>query len=166
MTEEKLALLFAQGEDLGLRLELTDSGITWEAFPSLGHQKTVFRIQTSLSTGQKMTKPCDCFQAADVDIALPDGTIKRPDVSIWCREPQEQEGFVHAVPEAVVEIVSPGYEDKDLVHGPPIYLRNGVKDIIVFDRAKGEVHHWTPDGHRILSSPTVFELACGCRVTV
>lgn len=113
-----------------------------------------------------MTKPCDCFQAADVDIALPDGTIKRPDVSIWCREPQEQEGFVHAVPEAVVEIVSPGYEDKDLVHGPPIYLRNGVKDIIVFDRAKGEVHHWTPDGHRILSSPTVFELACGCRVTV
>ncbi|RYG26245.1 Uma2 family endonuclease, partial [bacterium] len=93
-------------------------------------------------------------------------TVKRPEVSIFCARPPEDEGFVHAVPEAVVEITSPGYEDKDLVHGPPLYLRNGVKDVLVLDRRDGMVHWFAPEGKTTHPTPTDFELSCGCRVTV
>ena len=166
MDEAKLAKLYALEEELGLRFELTDGGITWETFPGVAHQEIVFNVQTSLDRRRTDRGDCECYQGADIDVVLADGTVKRPDVSVWCKRPKELEGFVHEVPEAVIEIVSPGYEAKDLLHGPPIYLRNGVKDVIVFDRAKGEVHHWGPEGHRIVPSPTVFDLACGCRVTV
>ena len=166
MDEGRMTKLLALGEEIGLKFELTDGGITWEAYPGVDHQEIVFNVQTSLERLRAVERGCECYQGADVDLALPDGTVKRPDVSVWCRKPQEREGFVREVPEAVVEIVSPGYEAKDLVHGPPIYLRNGVKDVVVFDRAKNEVHHWGPQGHRVVSSPTTFDLACGCRVTV
>ena len=166
MDEAKLARLYALEEELGLRFELTDGGLTWEAMPGSMHGRIVFDIQRSLAPGPSSPRVCGCRQIAGVDVAFPDGTVKRPDISVWCDWPKELEGFVHQVPEAVVEIVSPGYEAKDLVHGPPIYLRNGVKDVIVFDRAKGEVHHWGPHGHRVAPSPTVFDLSCGCRITV
>lgn len=166
MDEEKLARLFAQGEDLGLKMELTDGGITWETFPGIRHQEIVFGVQTSFTKAKEAKGGCDCFQVADADIVLPDGTVKRPDISVWCKRPHEEEGFVHEVPEAVIEIVSPDYEAKDLVDGPPIYLRNGVKDVIVFDRMKGDVHHWGSFGHRTVASPTTLELACDCRMTV
>ena len=165
MDEERLAKLYALEEELGLRFELTDGGITWETMPGLEHQRLIYQVQRSMDASQA-DRPCGCHHVADVDIVFPDGTVKRPDISVWCEWPKELEGFVHEVPEAVVEIVSPGYEAKDLVHGPPIYLRNGVKDVIVFDRAKGEAHHWGSEGHRIVPSLTVFDLACGCRVTV
>ncbi|RYG33930.1 Uma2 family endonuclease [bacterium] len=166
MEEEKLMSLFAQAENLGLRLELTDGGITWETFPGFRHQEIIRDILVASNSGRGSEGGCECIQVPDVDIVFPDGTVKRPDPSVWCKRPEELEGFVHAIPEAVIEIVSPGYEDKDLVFGPPIFLRNGVKDVIVFHRAKAEVHHWSPAGHRIVPSPTVFELACGCQITV
>ncbi len=77
---------------------------------------------------------CGCVHALDVYIQFPNG-LKRPDISIFCREPgeAEQDSFLTMVPEAVVEVVSQGYEAKDLEIGPPFYLSQGVKDVIVFD---------------------------------
>lgn len=166
MDEERMARLLAFGEEIGLKFELTDGGITWETYPGIAHQEIVYNVQTSLQRGDAQGTNCDCYHGADVDLVLPDGTVKRPDVSVWCKRPSELEGFVHEVPEAVVEVVSPGYEAKDLVHGPPIYLRNGVKDVIVLDRAKGEVHHWTPEERRTVTSPFTFDLVYGCKITV
>lgn len=59
--------------------------------------------------------------------------MKRPDISLFCREPDEQDEAIRLVPEAVIEVVSAGYEAKDLEIGPRFYLTQGVKDIIVFD---------------------------------
>ncbi len=164
--EGQLAKLIAFEEELGLRFELTDGGITWEASPGIAHQEIVYSVQKSLESLRKSDGDCECYQGSDIEIAFPDGSVKRPDVSVWCRRPDELEGFVHQVPEAVIEIVSPGYEAKDLVHGPPIYMRNGVHDVIVFDRKKAEVHHWTAKDHQILASPSTIRLSCGCQVVV
>jgi hypothetical protein len=35
------------------------------------------------------------------------------------------------VPEAVIEIVSPGYTEQDLSINPPWYLSQGVKDVLI-----------------------------------
>ena len=55
-----------------------------------------------------------------------DGSLKRPDISIFCREPDEQDDAVTLVPEAVIEVVSKGYEAKDLQIAPDFYLSRGV----------------------------------------
>jgi hypothetical protein len=47
---------------------------------------------------------CDCVHALDVYIQFPNGR-KRPDISIFCREPadEEQDSALTLLPKAVVE---------------------------------------------------------------
>lgn len=163
--EGKLWDLMSRAEELGLRLEMTDVGIVWEAMPGLRHQEISVAIYGAVRPASD-GGACECYRALDVPIRFPSGVVKRPDLSIFCRRPSEDEGFVHAVPEAVVEITSPEYEGKDLASGPPLYLANGVKDVVVLHRALGEVHHWTVAASRKLLSPATIKLTCGCEVTV
>ena len=165
ISDDQLWALFEKGDELGLKMELTDAGITWEAFPGFRHQELAVNIYNAiaLSPGEQ---GCDCVRAHDVYIRFPNGLVKRPDLSIFCRRPEQEEGFIYAIPEAVIEITSPHYETKDLVTGPPIYLQNGVKDVIVLDRAAETVHHWTPGGVTHHGSPVVITLTCGCLVTI
>ena len=80
----------------------------------------------------------------NVYVQFPNG-LKRPDISIFCREPseEEQENVLTLLPEAVVEVVSKGYEAKDLEIGPPFYLSQGVKDVLVLDPSTLLVLHLT-----------------------
>ena len=59
---------------------------------------------------------------ADVSIHFPDGSFKRPDISIFCREPDEEDEAITLVPTAVVEVISVDYEVKDTTIGPQFYL--------------------------------------------
>ena len=97
---------------------------------------------------------------------FPDGSLKRPDVSIFCREPDEDEDAITLVPEAVVEVVSKGYEAKDLEIGPGFYLSQGVKDVIVFDPRTLLVLHARRHGTERATSPLAIDLECGCRCVV
>ncbi|HSI73157.1 MAG TPA: Uma2 family endonuclease [Fimbriimonas sp.] len=164
--EEVLWDLFCRAEEIGLRLEVTDTGITWETLPGLKHQEHMAAIFGSVQPVESHAGGCECYRALDLAIRLPDGTVKRPDVSIFCRRPLEEEGFVHAVPEAVIEITSPGYEQKDLQIGPPIYLRNGIREVLVLDRRSSTVHHWRSSQATTYASPVLITLLCGCKVTV
>ncbi len=85
---------------------------------------------------------------ADLHIKFPDGSDNRSDVSIFCREPSETESAVTEVPEAVIEIISKGYEKKDLKLGPPFYLGQGVKDVIVYDPYTRVTKHFDAAGER------------------
>ena len=90
-----------------------------------------------------------------------------PDISIFCREPEELEEAVKQVPVAVIEVISKNYEAKDLEISPPIYLANGVKDVIVFNPYTDETTHFRPDqAPQIKTSPVAFELQCGCSCVV
>lgn len=161
----KLWDLMARAEELGLRLEMTDVGIVWEAMPGLRHQEIAIEIYGAIRNAPD-GGGCECYRALDVPVRFPSGVVKRPDLSIFCRRPPQDEGFVLDVPEAVVEITSPDYEAKDLVSGPPLYLANGVKDVIVLHRATGTVYHTTVSDSRQLLSPATVALRCGCTVTV
>jgi Uma2 family endonuclease len=163
--DEQLWKIMSEAEDLGLGFELTEQGIVWEAMPGKRHQVLSFTIASSIHSGGAGDR-CDCFQARDVYIRFSRRVVKRPDISVFCREPQEEEDFIHSIPEAVIEITSPDSEGKDLVSGPPIYLANGVKDVLVLQRSQNLVHHWTLAGSRVLSSPTTVTLQCGCVVTL
>jgi Uma2 family endonuclease len=158
--------LLEEAYDLGIRLEFVGGLTVWEAHPSVRHQKAVWRIRSSIRRAPGTTDDCNCLHIASVDTLFPDGSIKRPDIAVFCREPDEEDSAVTLIPEAVIEILSAGYEKKDTVIGVPFYLAQGVKDVILLDPTTGEVTHHRRDGVQHLASPAPIVLECGCEVTV
>jgi Uma2 family endonuclease len=150
--------------ELGVRLEIVGGIPLWEARPVYKHQKAVDIIRASIKPAEGSA--CLCVHVADVYISFPDGSLKRPDISIFCREPDEEEEAIKLIPEAVVEVISKGYEFKDLEIGPNFYLAQGVKDVIVFNPYTQVVLHVRKDKVEHGISPLQILLQCGCRVTV
>jgi Uma2 family endonuclease len=155
---------FLRAEELGIRLEVVSGLPIWEAHPVWKHQKAIDRIRSSIS--KRGAAQCTCVHASAVYVQFPDGSLKRPDISIFCREPDETEDAVTLLPEAVIEVVSRGYEAKDLEIGPPFYLAQGVKDVLVFDPTSLLVLHARRERTVRLTSPQTVSLECGCDVTL
>ena len=153
-----------QADELGIRLEIVAGLPLWEAKPVLKHQRAVDRIRDSIQkdTDRNHATGCGCYHYADVYVAFPDGSLKRPDVSLFCREPEEEEEAITLLPEAVIEIISKGYEIKDLEIAPRFYLSQGVKDILIFDPYTLFVLHVRRDKTVQHISPVTIRLECGC----
>jgi len=154
-----------RADELGVRLEIVNGLPIWEAQPLYRHQKQVERIAGGIRTGT--SAGCQCVHALDVYIEFPGG-LKRPDISIFCREPteEEQDKALTLIPEAVIEVISKGYEAKDLEIGPPFYLSQGVKDVVVFDPSTLLVLHVKKSRTTRQIAPVEIHLECGCSVTV
>lgn len=151
----------------GFRLEFVNGLGVWEASPILRHQKKVDAIRASIQP-VNAAEPCACVHYADVQVAFPDGSQKRPDIAVFCREPDEQDTAITLLPEAVVEILSKNYEAKDLEIGVPFYRRVGVKDIVVFDPETNTVLHYqgAATSAQTYQCPVTLTLQCGCVCTV
>ncbi len=147
-------------DQLGIRLEIVNGLHIWEAQPLYRHQKAVERIAGSIRPAAD-NAGCECVHALDVYVAFPNG-LKRPDISIFCREPDEMDSPITLVPEAVVEVVSKGYEAKDLEIAPPFYLSQGVKDVLVFDPTTLMVLHVHQGSAERHVAPVEIALQCGC----
>lgn len=85
-----------------------------------------------------MAVSCGPVHVADVYVAFPDGSLKRPDISVFCREPDQLD-------------IAPGF-----------YLGQGVKDVVIFDPLTLLVLHARRDGTRRLTSEVAIDLECGC----
>lgn len=109
---------------------------------------------------------CGCHHVLDVYVRLPDTSLVRPDIAIFCAPPPRQRQALRVVPTAVIEVVSPTYEAKDTDDLPPIYLANGVQDILVVDHDQHTVLHITAEGHTFDPLPVTRVLRCGCCVTM
>lgn len=165
MSEKLLAERFMLGDHLNVRLERAGKLTTWEAQPVYRHQAEIFRIQTSIRSRQEGSG-CGCVHVADLSLLFPDGSEKRPDISLFCRVPDEEETAVTLLPEAVIEVISKDYEAKDYEVGVPFYLAQGVKDVITFDPRSKEVRHYRREGVTYHASPIEIILECGCVCTV
>jgi len=162
--------IFLSANELGIRLEIVGGLPIWEAHPIYKHQKAIDRIRATirkvlLSSESKDTE-CACVHIADVYISFPDGSLKRPDISIFCQEPKEEDEAIKQVPDAVIEVISKGYEAKDLEIGPHFYLSQGIKDVVVFDPYTLFVLHVRRDKVTRQVSPVEIVLECGCKCVV
>lgn len=167
MEMENAEDIFQRADEAGIRLEIINGLPVWEAHPNLTHQEAIDRIrQTIIPTPTRNGQNCGCVHYADLHIKFPDGSDKRPDISIFCRRPSESESAVTEVPAAVVEIISRGYEAKDLQLGPPFYLNQGVKDVLVFDPYSKQLYLFDAAGQQTFESPVKLELKCGCQITI
>jgi Uma2 family endonuclease len=95
-----------------------------------------------------------------------DGSFKRPDVAIFCEEPDDDLPSVEVLPEAVVEVLSQGYEAKDLQIGLPFYLSMGIRDVVIYDPPTRKVIHARGDGRRELTAPVEIACECGCTLAI
>ncbi|PDW02238.1 hypothetical protein CJ255_15050 [Candidatus Viridilinea mediisalina] len=142
----------------------------WEASPASRHQKMVQRIERSLRLAPSHGGDCGCFTLADTLIRFPDPdrSIKRPDLAIFCLEPPDSDEALELIPAAVVEVLSLGYEEKDLgPDGAPFYLAYGVQDVVIVDPREHLVYHDTlAQGRRAFKAPLTLTLACGCVLSV
>ncbi|MBI3246039.1 MAG: Uma2 family endonuclease [Deltaproteobacteria bacterium] len=159
---------FLRADELGIRLEIVAGLPIWESHPLYRHQKAIDRIRATIQRSAPSPDKiqCDCVHIADVYVSFPDGSLKRPDIAIFCQEPPEDDEAITLVPEAVIEIVSKGYEAKDLEIGPHFYLSQGVKDVIVFDPYTLFVLHARRDRTTRQVSPVEIALECGCTCVV
>ena len=154
-----------RAEELGIKLEFVAGLPIWEASPVYRHQKEIDRIRESIRPVDE-SRICQCVHISDVYVEFLDGSLKRPDISIFCREPDEEEEAIKLLPEAVIEIISKGYEKKDLEIGVPFYLSQKVKDVVVFNPYTMEVFHFKNGEIHNLTSPSTIEFECGCSCIV
>lgn len=159
-TFEELA---ERAENAGVKLEITAGVPTWEAFPGPRHQKAVLRALLSI---ERSALNCGCFQLPDVYIKFPDGSLRRPDLAVFCDEPPDTDEALESIPEAVLEVLIKDYEKKDTEIGAPFYLKQGVKDVILFDPRTQVATHRRRDGTTVYKSPATIALECGCRITI
>jgi Uma2 family endonuclease len=151
--------------DAGIKLEYVNGLPVWEALPVYRHQKKTLDIQVSILKHSEGSG-CACIPVADTTIIFPDGSYKRPDIAVFCEEPVEQDKATTSLPQAVIEIISKGYEKKDLEVSLPFYLAQNIRDIVMFDPALNRVSHYHDDKVDEFDSPVELAFACGCRVTV
>ncbi len=141
----------------------------WEASPSPLHQMLIDEIRATIqpvASGDMARSGCGCFHLADVYIRLPDTSLVRPDIAIFCERPPRQRQALRVVPAAVIEVISPTYEVKDLEDLPPVYLSNGIRDVLVVDSDQQRVTHFQHAGTTVYSTPHTARFACGCECFV
>src|SRR5206468_11551981 len=102
-----------------VRLEYVRGRLKVEASPASRHQKTAKAIEASLRLIPGQGDGCACLSLQDVLIRFsdPDHSLKRPDIAIFCNEPPDSDAALDILPAAVIEILSLGYEEKDLGDG-------------------------------------------------
>jgi Uma2 family endonuclease len=162
-------LLYRQlldADEAGVRLEMVMGQPIWEMSPSPLHQMILRQLVRSIRQVPTEGSNCECFDLQDAYIVFPDGSVKRPDLSIFCKQPSTTQQALTVIPDAVVEVVSAGSEMKDLQIGPPFYLAQGVKDVVVYDPQTSMVFHHKRTGLQTFVSPVRVSLECGCTVDV
>lgn len=165
-TEEQFMAATAMADEVGIKLEIVQGLPVWEFMLSPMYTIRSKRIDRSIRPDPSSDSGCGCHSLEDVSIKFPDGSIRRPDIAVFCRLPEETRTSTTLVPEAVIELVSPGSELKDLQLSPSYYLNQGVKDVIVYTPETEVVEHFRRNGRAMHRSPVDIALECGCLVTV
>lgn len=153
-------------DEFGVKLEVVEGAYTWEFSPSPFHQGVVREIDRSIRPTPGNIQGSECYVLHDAYVRFPDGSLKRPDLMIFAKKPELTWDALNVIPEAVVEVLSPGGDRKDLEVGPKFYLSQGIRDVIVVHPEDGWADHFTADNRVRYSTPKTISLACGCDLTV
>lgn len=163
---QELMIQLMNADEAGVKLEVVQGEFVWEFFPSPLHQGLVRDLDRSVRPTLGDDHGCGCFTLADAYLQFRDGSLKRPDLMLFCERPVLTREPLTIMPEAIVEILSPRGERKDLQVGPPFYLSHGIKDVLVVDPERRQAHHFRHDGYQPVALGVTVRLECGCELTV
>lgn len=97
------------------------------ASPGFKHQKAVIKLISQIEP--QLTEGCKtCHVAIDLDWIIAEDTVLRPDIVIFCHEPEER---LTRTPEVIFEVVSESSVFMDEGLKFEVYQREGVKYYIL-----------------------------------
>lgn len=120
----------------GTLAELIDNQLHMSPSPIFIHQKTVQEIFRKLCSevsdkgrGEVLLAPFDVY-LDEVKNAV------QPDIIVVFNENRriiDEKGYIHGVPDILIEILSPNNKDHDLIRKKDLYERFGVKEYWIVD---------------------------------
>jgi Uma2 family endonuclease len=138
----------------GTLAEIIDNQLYMSPSPIFRHQKTIQEIFRKLCTevtdigkGEVMIAPYDVYLDEVQNAVQPDIiVVLNPNRKII-----DESGHIHGVPDVLIEVLSPGNRDHDLILKKQLYERVGVKEywIVDPDTKSTLVYELTPSGYRL-----------------
>lgn len=125
-----------QGLPEGTLAELIDNQIYMSPSPVFKHQKTVQLLNQQLlshfsthANGEVIIAPFDVYLDETSNAVQPDITV----ILEENRQILDENGHIHGVPDLLVEVLSPGNRDHDLITKKDLYEQFGVKEYWAVD---------------------------------
>ena len=165
ISEEEYMAVEEAAREAGLKIEIASGLPIFQLAPSMIHQEDLGEIYKGVRKGPKaIASGCGCFAAFDALVKFPDGSYRRPDLSIFCVRPPRVRTATTIIPTAVVEALSPSSMVKDVQLSPAWYLSQGVRDVFVYDPEGLTVDHIRASGQERHFIPIDLETETGCFV--
>lgn len=133
------ALNMATIEDIsalpdGVRAELIDGKIYYQATPSRAHQEVVHQLSYEIESYiRKKSGNCKVYQAPFAVYLQGDKHYVEPDISVICDRDKLDERGCNGAPDWVIEVLSPSNVYHDTVIKLELYINNGVREYWVVD---------------------------------
>ena len=128
----------------GRLYELSRGEVVVTDVPNPGHGEVVFALRQQLAA-YCFTKPGvvhGVYGGAECKLLIePTQSERHPDVAVYKTPPPAKDSSVWSlwIPELVVEVVSPGSEQRDYVEKAEDYLHVGVAEYWIVDVARGVI---------------------------
>lgn len=120
----------------GTLAELVDNMIYMSPSPVYKHQKLLQNLFRRLSKritdndlGEVIVAPFDVYLDEESNAVQPDITVVLTDR----KSILDESGHIHGVPNLIVEVLSPGNKDHDLIRKKELYERFGVEEYWIVD---------------------------------
>ena len=122
----------------GTRAELIDKVIYMSPSPISKHQVILNKINVQLYAHLEKSK-AGVVYVSPLDVYLDEEiNAVQPDISVVLNEGLanvDENGYIHGAPDLIVEILSPGNSNYDLIKKRELYQRFGVKEYWIVDPA-------------------------------
>ena len=140
---EKLTYTVEELESMpeGIRAELIDGRIFYQATPSRLHQGLLSFIQGTIwSYIRDQGGNCRVYQAPlALYLNRDNETYLEPDLMVVCDESRLDEKGCHGAPDMVAEIVSPSSRSRDYLMKLSLYQKAGVREYWIVDPEQGKI---------------------------
>ena len=123
--------------------QLIEGFLVRDPSPLYGHQRLALEIRDALTK----VVPKERILVAPVDAPIDDLNVYQPDVAVYCETPPDDEGGT-LVPMVVFEVLSKSTERIDRKIKRPHYLKAGVLEVWLADRATQTLELHSCDGVR------------------
>jgi Uma2 family endonuclease len=148
----------------GTRAEIIDNVIYTPPSPFEVHQKISGVLSGEIYLYFKQNNSQGRFYTAPFDVFLDEHTTSvQPDILILLPENPvkiESRGHLHGVPDIVIELLSQGNKDYDLIRKKDLYERYGVREYFVVEPESGlTFHYYLQDGVYVLAKEEIRKLA-------
>jgi Uma2 family endonuclease len=140
------------------RYELIWGEIMMSPSPNIGHQAISRTLVKLILTRVERTRAGFVYDAP-CDVVLDAHTTVQPDVIFVSNERKRiiTDENIQGAPDLLVEIISPGTEDRDRLVKTRLYRESGVREFWLVDREARRITMFTPNGAWVYDEGDVLE---------